>query len=219
MAEPYPNGKTRTRSSSASSVRPMTMPTDIGIIDLMLDIPSGDQSEWYEFMQARSSARSRRTTSSRRSTCSATCPTPRSATTRSRSVLKLDGPLRHREGDDRRRLRGRAGRQAQRRGRTTPTASSARSASTPTRGMAGVRDLVKAYETLGIKSAIAFPAGYLPAGADQRQEVLPDLRQVHRARHPDRAAPPASAAPGCRRRARTRCSSTRCAGSSPSSSS
>src|SRR3954453_20499260 len=27
------------------------MPTDIGIIDLMLDIPSGDQTEWYEFMR------------------------------------------------------------------------------------------------------------------------------------------------------------------------
>jgi predicted TIM-barrel fold metal-dependent hydrolase len=32
----------------------------------------------------------------------------------------------------------------------------------PNKGLAGVRDLVKAYETLGIKSAIAFPAGYLP---------------------------------------------------------
>lgn len=32
----------------------------------------------------------------------------------------------------------------------------------PNAGMAGVRDLVKAYETLGIKAAIAFPAGYLP---------------------------------------------------------
>ena len=28
--------------------------------------------------------------------------------------------------------------------------------------MDGVRDLVKAYETLGIKAAMAFPAGYLP---------------------------------------------------------
>jgi predicted TIM-barrel fold metal-dependent hydrolase len=32
----------------------------------------------------------------------------------------------------------------------------------PNKGMAGVRDLVKAYETLGIKAATAFPAGYLP---------------------------------------------------------
>lgn len=32
----------------------------------------------------------------------------------------------------------------------------------PNRGMEGVRDLVKAYETLGIKAATAFPAGYTP---------------------------------------------------------
>ena len=28
----------------------MPMPRDIGIVDLMLDIPSADQSEWYEFL-------------------------------------------------------------------------------------------------------------------------------------------------------------------------
>jgi predicted TIM-barrel fold metal-dependent hydrolase len=32
----------------------------------------------------------------------------------------------------------------------------------PNQGMAGVRGLVKAYETLGVKAAIAFPAGMLP---------------------------------------------------------
>src|SRR6478609_7908667 len=29
----------------------MTMPTDIGIIDLMLGIPSGSQEHWYEFLK------------------------------------------------------------------------------------------------------------------------------------------------------------------------
>ena len=29
----------------------MTMPTDIGVIDLMLDFPSPDQSNWYEFLK------------------------------------------------------------------------------------------------------------------------------------------------------------------------
>src|SRR3954465_3626284 len=29
----------------------MTMPTDIGIIDLMLGIPSGTQEDWYEFLK------------------------------------------------------------------------------------------------------------------------------------------------------------------------
>ena len=42
-----------------------------------------------------------------------------------------------------------------------------------------------------------FPAGLHPAGADQRQALLPDLRQVRRARHPDRASTPASPGRGC----------------------
>ena len=29
----------------------MTMPTDIGVIDLMLDFPSPDQHDWYEFLK------------------------------------------------------------------------------------------------------------------------------------------------------------------------
>ena len=29
----------------------MTFPTDIGVIDLMLQIPGEDPREWYEFMQ------------------------------------------------------------------------------------------------------------------------------------------------------------------------
>jgi len=29
----------------------MAFPTDIGIIDLMLDIPTGDQRDWYEFLK------------------------------------------------------------------------------------------------------------------------------------------------------------------------
>ena len=29
----------------------MAFPTDIGVIDLMLDLPSEDQSDWYEFLK------------------------------------------------------------------------------------------------------------------------------------------------------------------------
>ena len=29
----------------------MTMPTDVGIIDLMLGIPSGHERDWYEFLK------------------------------------------------------------------------------------------------------------------------------------------------------------------------
>jgi predicted TIM-barrel fold metal-dependent hydrolase len=43
----------------------------------------------------------------------------------------------------------------------------------PNRGMEGVRDLVKAYETLGIKAATAFPAGYLPQVAINDKKFFP----------------------------------------------
>ena len=54
------------------------------------------------------------------------------------------------------------------------------------------------------------------AGADQRQALLPDLRQVHRARHPDLHHHRRARARGCRCSARRPSCSTRCAGSSPS---
>jgi predicted TIM-barrel fold metal-dependent hydrolase len=43
----------------------------------------------------------------------------------------------------------------------------------PNRGMEGVRDLVKAYETLGIKAATAFPSGYLPQVAINDKKFFP----------------------------------------------
>ena len=55
----------------------------------------------------------------------------------------------------------------------------------PNRGMEAVRELEAAVEELGVKAATAFPARAQPAGADQRQEVLSDLREVRGARHPD----------------------------------
>ena len=65
------------------------------------------------------------------------------------------------QGDARRRARApRRSRSAP--SRSTPTASSARYEVDPNRGMEGVRDLVKAYETFGIKAATAFPAGMTP---------------------------------------------------------
>ena len=37
---------------TCSSLAAMTMPTDVGIIDLMLGIPEGNERDWYEFLQA-----------------------------------------------------------------------------------------------------------------------------------------------------------------------
>ncbi len=55
----------------------------------------------------------------------------------------------------------------------------------PNRGMEAIYELEQAVEQLGVKSVQVFPAGPDPAGADQRQEDVSALREVHRARHPD----------------------------------
>ena len=60
----------------------MPMPTDVGVIDLMLGIPSGDPKRWYDFLRTQLlDHESPRTSSSRPSTCSSTCPTSRSTST------------------------------------------------------------------------------------------------------------------------------------------
>ena len=66
----------------------------------------------------------------------------------------------------------------------------------PNRGMEGVRDLVRAVEELGVQGGHRVPRRDEPAGADQRQEVLPHLRQVRRARHPDLRVHRRARAPG-----------------------
>ena len=73
----------------------------------------------------------------------------------------------------------------------------------PNRGMEAVRELEAAVKELGVKAATAFPAGLTPAGADQRQEVLSDLREVRGARHPDLRVRRACPGRGCRSRRRT----------------
>ena len=60
------------------------------------------------------------------------------------------------------------------------------------------------------------PGRLQPAGAGQRPPLLPDLRDVHRARHPDLRQRGHRRAARSRRRARTSCSSTRSATTSPS---
>ena len=48
----------------------------------------------------------------------------------------------------------------------------------PNKGMDEIRRMVKNYETLRHPGGDGVPCRVLPAGADQRQEVLPDLREV-----------------------------------------
>ena len=97
-------------------------------------------------------------------------------------MLQRDGPVRHREGDDRRRRRLRRSWRSS----ATPTASSrpARS-SDPNEGMDAVPRIATRVRAVRHPRDVGVPGRYLPAGADQRQEDVPDLREVRRARHPD----------------------------------
>ena len=55
----------------------------------------------------------------------------------------------------------------------------------PNDGVETLRKMERAKAEHDIVSAMVFPCGLLPAGRDQRQEDVPDLHEVRRARHPD----------------------------------
>ena len=138
----------------------MTMPTDIGIIDLMLDIPSGDQSEWYEFLkpQLREESKDHEFPAQY---MFGDVPHPEIGDDPVSSVLKLMDHFGIEKAmigvgfEEERVDKIRAVKEH-------PDRFIGSFSVNPNAGMAGVRDLVKAYETLNIKAAIAFPAGYLP---------------------------------------------------------
>ena len=54
----------------------------------------------------------------------------------------------------------------------------------PNEGMEALRKIDRSPSEYDLKCVQRVPRGPLPAGRDQRQEVLPDLREVRRARHP-----------------------------------
>ena len=136
----------------------MAMPTDIGIIDLMLDIPTGDQREWYEFLAPQLREESK--------------DYEMPAGYMFKDVPHLDGEpdpvaavltLMDRHGIEKAMLGiGFEETASTRALRDHPDRFFGSFNVDPNRGMEGIRDLVKAYETLGIKAAIAFPAGMLP---------------------------------------------------------
>ena len=138
----------------------MAMPTDIGIVDLMLDIPSADQSDWYEFLKPQLREESRDYEFPAEYMFKDVPhidggPDPIGATLRlmdHHGIEKAMIGVGFSEGRDDKVAAV----------RDHPDRFIGSFSVDPNTGMDGVRDLVKAYETLGIKSAIAFPAGYLP---------------------------------------------------------
>jgi hypothetical protein len=138
----------------------MAMPTDIGIIDLMLDIPSGDQSEWYEFLKPQLREESK-DYEFPVEYIFGDVPHPEVGDDPVTSVLKLMDHF----GIDKAMIGVGFGEE-----RVDKLSALKRHPDRfigsfsvdPNRAMAGESDLVKANETLGIKSAVAFPAGLLP---------------------------------------------------------
>ena len=136
----------------------MAMPTDIGIIDLMLDIPTGDQRSWYEFLEPLLREESR----------DYEMPAEYMFT----DVPHLEGTvdpvaatlaLMDHHGIEQAMVglgfEETAGARAV---REHPDRFFGSYHVDPNLGMETVRGLVRAHETLGVKAAIAFPAGYLP---------------------------------------------------------
>ena len=86
----------------------------------------------------------------------------------------------------------------------------------PNQGMDAVRKLDEDVRVHGAKADELLGHRPDPAGAAERQEDVPDLFEVHRARHPDLRLRRRARSAHPLRAAGSRCS-TRCAGSSPSS--
>lgn len=138
----------------------MAMPTDIGVIDLMLDIPSAEQEGWYEFLKPQLREESREHEFPAQYMFKDVPhidggPDPVATTLR---LMDQHGIERAMVGVGFEETRGDKARAL----KDHPDRFFGSYHVDPNLGLAGVRDLTRAYETLGIKAATAFPAGCLP---------------------------------------------------------
>jgi hypothetical protein len=143
----------------------MTMPTDVGVIDLMLGIPEGTKKNWYGFLRKGFMDTESGEMEFPVQYMFKDVPEDVEATADplavvlgemdhfniAKAMLGIGGRS---EGVD----RGITGRALE----EHPDRFFASYEVDPNRGMEGVRDLVRAYETYGIKAATAFPAGLFP---------------------------------------------------------
>ena len=138
----------------------MAFPTDVAVIDLMLDFPSVEQAHWYEFLkpQLREESRDHEFPAQymfKDVPHSDGAPEPVGATLALMDHHNIERAMIGVSFADERSASVTAL-------RDHPDRFIGSFSVDPNRAMDGVRDLTKAYETLGIKAAIAFPAGYLP---------------------------------------------------------
>lgn len=139
----------------------MVLPHEVGVIDLMLQIPEGSKRDWYRFLTANlRDTESLETYEFPVEYMFKDVPDdlPADADPVHTVLTEMD-----RFGIERAMIGLGWDRDAALRGlEQHPDRFIGSWAVDPNRGMAGVADLVKAYETLGIKAATAFPAGCNP---------------------------------------------------------
>jgi hypothetical protein len=139
----------------------MGMPTDIGVVDLMLQVPDGNKRDWYRFLADNlRDAESRDEFEFPVEYMFKDVPDdlPDDADPVDVVLREMD-----RHGIEKAMIGLGWERSSALRGlEAHPDRFIGSWGVDPNRGMDGVRDLVKAYETLGIKAATAFPAGYSP---------------------------------------------------------
>ena len=138
----------------------MSYPSDVGVIDLMMGIPEGSKKEWYGFLRAGlMDAESKEMEFPAQYMFK---EVPEDMDPQVDPVAAVLGEMDH-FGIERAMLgvsfhRGTSTRAIQ----EHPDRFFGSYEVNPNKGMQGVRDLVRAYETVGIKAATAFPAGMTP---------------------------------------------------------
>ncbi len=139
----------------------MTMPTDIGVIDLMLGIPSGDPKHWYDFLRTQLLDRESREDFE--------FPAEYMFKHVPKFAEHMDDPVSYllSEMDTHGIAMAMVGTsfkndQAQKAIKDHPTRFFGSFEVDPNHGMEGVRELEAAVTELGVKSATAFPSGLNP---------------------------------------------------------
>jgi predicted TIM-barrel fold metal-dependent hydrolase len=138
----------------------MTMPTDLGAIDLMMGIPEGSKKDWYRFLRAGFMDSESGEMEFPVQYMFKDVPSdldesvdPVAATLGEMDHFNIERAMLGISFERSTSLRAIE---------EHPDRFFGSYEVNPNKGMAGVRDLVKAYETLGIKAATAFPAGMTP---------------------------------------------------------
>ncbi len=136
------------------------MPTDVGAIDLMMGIPEGSKKDWYKFLRA--GFMDSESGEMEFPVQYMFKDVPADIEEGVDPVAVVLGEMDH-HGIERAMLGINFERSTSLRAiEQHPDRFFGSFEVSPNRGMEGVRDLVKAYETLGIKAATAFPAGMTP---------------------------------------------------------